>query len=131
MRRLQCVLTGVGNIGRTFLQMLPARETLLRERYGLELHIVGLADSSGTAYRASGYAPADVVALKQSRRGVAELEGGVAGGDPLALIRAGEVDVLLEATPTNVSHGEPGLSLVRSALQAGIPAVLASKGPLV
>lgn len=131
MRTLRCVLTGVGNIGRSFLEMLPAREALLRERYALELRIVGLADSSGTAYHEPGFASFDVVAMKQAGRGVVELEGGVPGGDPRGLLRAPDVDLLLEATPTNLRDGEPGLGIVRTALERGIPAVLASKGPLV
>jgi homoserine dehydrogenase len=44
---------------------------------------------------------------------------------------APRADLLLEATPTNLRDGQPGLDIVRAALRAGKHAVLASKGPLV
>ncbi|HRJ44037.1 MAG TPA: homoserine dehydrogenase, partial [Caldilineaceae bacterium] len=52
---------------------------------------------------------------------------------PLATFLAlpGFCDFLLEASPVNLSDGEPGLGYVRAALGAGISCVLANKGPLV
>lgn len=38
--------------------------------------------------------------------------------------------MLLEATPVNLATGQPGLDTVRIALQRGIHAILANKGPL-
>ena len=37
---------------------------------------------------------------------------------------------LLEATPVNLTDGEPGLSVVRAALTVGVHVVLANKAPL-
>jgi homoserine dehydrogenase len=50
--------------------------------------------------------------------------------DGLALLDAVPADVLLEATPVNLRHGQPGLDTTRAALRRGMPVVLANKGPL-
>lgn len=40
-------------------------------------------------------------------------------------------DVLVDATPTDLASGQPGLTYLRAALQAGMHGVALSKGPLV
>lgn len=131
MQTYRFILTGLGNIGRTFLDLLLSREDLLRERYGLALQAVGVADSSGVAYDPQGLDMAAIVALKRARRGVAELPQHRPDMDAVALARQAEAEFLLEATPTNLHDGQPGLDTVRTALQRGIHTVMASKGPLV
>jgi homoserine dehydrogenase len=104
----------------------------LAERYGLTLQAVGVADSSGAIYAPEGLDMAAVVALKQAWRSVVELASpGQWQGDALALVEQAEAEFLLEATPTNLVDGQPGLNIVRTALRRGMHAVLASKGPLV
>lgn len=132
MRTLRFLLTGLGNVGLPFLEMLQGREALLRERHGLELKPVGLADSGGAAVAPGGLSLQAVVEAKRARRSVASLPGvGRPGMSGLALVREVEADLLLEATPTNLKDAQPGLDIVREALRRGLPSVLASKGPLV
>lgn len=129
-REVQFILTGLGNIGRTLLEILAARRDAYRRRYGLSLRCVGVADSSGAAYDAAGLDMAAVAAAKRSGCGVAALPQftpGLSGAE----LAARPYDVLLEATPTNLRDGQPGLDIVRAALRTGKDAVLASKGPLV
>ncbi len=129
---LRYILTGLGNIGRTFLEVIEARRDWLRERYGLTLIPVGLADASGAAADPAGLDVGAVVALKRQGRSVGELPGvGRRGRSAQELLDGTEADLLLEATPTDRFNGEPGLGLVRAALRRGMHAVLASKGSLV
>ncbi|HEY0138570.1 MAG TPA: hypothetical protein VGB85_31015 [Nannocystis sp.] len=129
---IRFVLTGLGNIGRTLLEVLHSRTEVLRERHGVELRAVAVADASGVALDPRGLDIGAVVALKKQRLGVAMLPGvGRPGVDALELVRSVEADMLLEATPTNHHDGQPGLELVRTALARGLHCVLASKGPLV
>ncbi|NJN94248.1 MAG: hypothetical protein HC875_09235 [Anaerolineales bacterium] len=65
MKPYRFILTGLGNIGRTFLEMLLIQEQLLVERYGLALQAVGVADSSGAIYAPEGLDVAAVVAQKK------------------------------------------------------------------
>ncbi len=133
VRTIRFALTGLGNIGRTLLEVLHGRAAWLRAQHGLELRAVGVADSSGVLVAADGDGldMAAIVALKKQGRGVAALPGGQAGVDARTLVRRVEADMLLEATPTDIHHGQPGLDVVRAALARGMHCVLASKGPLV
>ena len=128
---LRFTLTGLGNIGRTLLEVLHSRTQWLRERHGVELRAVGLADASGAAFDPGGIDMGTVVALKKQGRGVASLPAiGRPSMSALELVRTAAADLLLEATPTNHVDGQPGLDLVRAALDRGMDCVLASKGPL-
>jgi homoserine dehydrogenase len=131
MRTYRLVLAGLGNVGRNFLKLLHWQAPLLRERHGAELVLVGAADSGGAALDPAGLEPYDLIAAKAAGRSVATLPGAERPGmTGLELIRAAEAEILLEATPVDLQSGEPGLSIVRTALRRGMHAVLANKGPL-
>ncbi len=133
MRTIRYVLIGLGNLGRRFCEVIVEKEALLRERYGLELMLVGAADSRGAAYDANRLDPARVAQIKQDGGSVADYPGvGRTGWDALALVQAVEADVLLEVSPVNLAQGaEPGLSCIRAAMQKGMHVVTPNKGPLV
>lgn len=131
-RIVRIVLVGVGNVGRGFLTLMEMKEGVLRERYGLQLALVGAADTSGVALASEGLDPAQLLELKAKGRGVAAYPGagrpGMAAAD--AVRRAG-ADVLLEASITNLEDGQPGLGCMEAALEQGMHVVTANKGPLV
>ena len=130
-RTIRFVVTGLGNIGRTLLEVLEARAGLLGEQ-GVTLRAVGVADSSGAAIDPEGLDVAAVVALKKRGAGVASLPRvGRVGLEARALMEMVAADLLFEATPTDCHKGQPGLDVVRAALARGVHCVLASKGPLV
>lgn len=132
MTTLRFILTGLGNVGRSFLEVLSSRQALLAARYGLVLQAVGVADSSGAAIDRSGLDLAAVIAHKRARGGVARLPAvGVAGVSAPELVDATAAELVLEATPSSHVDGMPGLEVARRALARGMHCVLASKGPLV
>jgi homoserine dehydrogenase len=125
------IMTGLGNVGRSFLEILLSHAELLRDRYGVAFTVVGAADSGGAAIDPAGLDVAAMLAAKQERRSVATLPRvGRPGMSGIELARSAEADLLLEATPVNLRDGQPGLDIVRAALGRGVPAVLANKGPL-
>ncbi len=126
------ILSGLGNVGRSFLHILQSQETLLRERYGVAFRVVGAADSGGAVISDAGLDIAAMIDAKQRRASVATLPGvGRAGMSGLELVKSVEADVLLEATPVNLQTGQPGLDTIRAVLERGVHAVLANKAPLV
>jgi len=132
IEQVRLVLIGVGNIGRRFLEILARKEDALRARYGLELVLVGVADSSGAALAVEGLDPLQVIQLKQEGRGVAAYPLlGRAGVGALELVQQAQADVLLEASPTNLQDGQPGLGCMEEALRRGMHVVTVNKGPLV
>ncbi|NNJ10014.1 homoserine dehydrogenase [Chloroflexales bacterium ZM16-3] len=125
------VLTGLGNIGRTFLEILISRGDSLRRRYGFDLRCVGVSDSSGVAYDPDGLDIAAIVALKRGGDRVSALPQHRPDLSSARMVEQAGAEFLLEATPTNLQDAQPGLDIVRAALRGGSHAVLASKGPLV
>lgn len=125
------ILTGVGSVGKDLLRTLLQNGRLLEQHYGLTLQLVGAADSGGLVANPNGLDMAALLAHKESGRSVSQFPGGQPGLPPTALFDLVEADLLLEATPTNLQDGQPGLDLVKMGLQKGMHTVLASKGPLV
>jgi homoserine dehydrogenase len=132
VEQVKLVLIGVGNIGRRFLEILARKGDALRARYSLELVLVGVADTSGAALAVEGLDPLQVLHLKQERQGVAAYPlFGRPGMRAVELVQQAQADVLLEASPTNLRDGQPGLGCMEEALQRRMHVVTSNKGPLV
>jgi len=130
-QRIRVALVGLGNVGRSFLQLTEEKAPLLAEQYGLDLSLTAAADSSGVVLEPDGINVAALRAHKAAGRGVATFAGAAPGMPAPVMAAAAEADLLLEASPVNLKTGQPGLDCVRAALARGLPAVLANKGPLV
>jgi homoserine dehydrogenase len=124
-------LIGLGYVNRSLLQILENKAERLRSQYGVVFRVVLVCDSSGVAVNSAGFDPAALRHFKASGGQVSQLPHFLSGRTPLDLLTERPCDLLFEATPVNLQTGEPGLSIVRTALQAGIGVVLANKGPLV
>jgi homoserine dehydrogenase len=124
-------LVGLGNVNRNFLRILEMKAERLASEYGLVFRIVALADSSGVAVSPSGFDPAATRQAKEMGTRVRDMAGYQPSMTPAELAATLECDLVLEASPVNLTDGEPGLSVTRHALQRGISVVLANKAPLV
>ena len=124
------IVAGLGNVGRNFAALLQSQSELLRQRYGIAFLLVGAADSRGAASDPRGLDLDALLSAKRAGQSVATLPNGQPGRSGFDLARTLEADVLLEATPVDLQHGQPGLDIVRAALGRGMAAVLANKGPL-
>jgi homoserine dehydrogenase len=129
---MRLLLIGVGNVGRRFLELLVRKRDTLRDRLGLELILVGVADTSGVAVCSTGLDPRQVVQFKTEGRGVAAYpRWGQPGVSALEMVQTTEADLLLEASPANLEDGQPGLICIEAALSRGMHVVTANKAPLV
>ena len=131
IRTVATALIGLGNVNRNFLRILEMKDAVLAQRYGLAFRIVAVADSSGVAVQPAGFDPAATRQFKAAGGRVCDLPGFVAGATPAEVLASLTCDLVLEASPVNLTTGEPGLSAVRAALQRGVTVVLANKAPLV
>ncbi len=132
MKTYRYFLAGLGNIGRSFLEIVSARERILAERYDLALKCVGVSDSSGSLTSPEGVDIPSVIRAKKARLSLASIRGTHVGADLASVYQdLGEsVDMLLDATPVNLEGGDPGYTLTKLALSRGFPVVTANKGPL-
>jgi homoserine dehydrogenase len=120
-------LIGLGNVGQSLLQLINEKKQLLKS-LGLDLSIVSVSDSKGTAKDKRGLSPADVLRYKTLEwRGFRKY---VKGYSALKAIGEIECDVTVELTPSTL-NGEPGLPNIKAALTAKKNVVTANKGPLV
>lgn len=130
VRIFRLALAGLGNVGSAVLRVLDERADDLRDRHGVEVRLVGVAELGGAAADPAGLDLAAVRRTVAGRRPVAGLPGGRAGLDPVGMLAEAGPDVLFEATPVDLVTGGAGLAAVRAALAAGCHVVLANKGPL-
>ncbi|HET90877.1 MAG TPA: homoserine dehydrogenase, partial [Chloroflexi bacterium] len=133
MQTVSFLLVGLGNLGRRLCQVLPQKQDHLRRRYGVQLRLVGAADSQGAAYDPMGLDVARIAELKAAGGTIAAYPTvGRRGWTAVDLVAVEEADLLLEASPVNLHQGaEPGLTCIRTALQRGMHVVTPNKGPLV
>jgi homoserine dehydrogenase len=129
------ILCGFGKVGQAFAQLLHERRMLLQSRYALGLDLVAVVDLGGTALAPRGLPmvpPAELLAHVQAG-GTVEGFGdfGIPGATGEAVIDSLEADLIVEATPMDLTTGEPGLRHMRAALRRGLHVVAVNKGPLV
>ena len=131
-QEIRYTLVGLGNIGRNLLDILIHRQAQIEADYDLTFTLVGAVDSSGAAVSNVGLDPVTVRDIKLAHRGVNTYPTyGKAGMTALEVVSSIEADILVDAAPTNLDDGEPGMSCMRTALKAGCHVVAADKGPLV
>ena len=128
--QIRTVLSGLGNINRSFLKILEMKEEHLERSLGLQFRIVGVADSSGSAASSNGFDPGELRAFKERGDRIADLPAGTTRSIT-DLVDGIEADLVLEASPVDLETGHPGLQVTRTALKRGMHVVLANKAPLV
>ncbi len=123
-RSFNLCLIGFGTVGRSLVALLERKASDLREQYGIAYQITGVAT------RRLGWlvAPEGFTADKLLNNDYAEAER-TAGLH--AWLTAAKADVLFEASSLNAETGEPAISYIRAALEAGAHAISANKGPVV
>jgi homoserine dehydrogenase len=129
---MRIVLVGFGVVSRSFAEIINSQAGSLTRDYGIRPRVVGIADSRGAAVTADGI---DLQAALKSKEATGTLEGlgeGVytEGRSALDVIKEVDCEVVVEATPSELTKGEPGLSHVRTAMKEGRHVICVNKGPL-
>ncbi len=126
MKRYRLCFLGFGNVGRALARLLVSKSNELRENYGIEWEINGVA-TRRMGWRASENA-IDGAKLLAGNNGNDETPA-VAGIDEwLALAKP---DIVFETTSLNPETGQPAIEHLKKALQARAHAITANKGPIV
>jgi len=123
---LNVIIVGFGFIGKETVRALYKKIDTIK-RLDEEFKVVGVSDSKGYIYNEKGLNLEKLINIERLSNYTAYNQGGSAE----ELIEERNVDLMVEATPTNIENGEPGLTFIRKALKRGIHVVTSNKGPLV
>lgn len=122
---------GFGNVGRALARLLLRKQAELSERYDIQFCVTGIATARhGMAIDPDGL---DLnVALQWVEAGESlHALSRLPLVDTLDFLYSVPADVLFENTPVNHENGEPAVSYLRVALERGMHAITANKGPVV
>ena len=138
MQNFNLALLGFGNVGRALVQLLMSKQAELRDRYGLEWKITGVATRRlGWQARPEGFTPAELLRgippAEQTRSDIQETAPNLRS--PMAeladWLAASRANVLFENISMNPHTGQPALDYARTALEHGVHVITANKGPVV
>ncbi|MDP6459505.1 MAG: homoserine dehydrogenase [Candidatus Hydrothermarchaeota archaeon] len=122
-------IIGFGNIGQGFAEILIRKNELLRKSYALELKVVSITDITGTAVDEKGLDLSKALEVMKKGKGLLGYPG-AKKMNGLEAIETVDADVVVEATPTKIIDGEPGLGHMLLAMEKGRHVVTSNKGPL-
>jgi len=124
---MKVLIIGFGFIGRDLARVFEEKLALIKQ-IDKDFRVIGVSNSRGYVYDKGGldlWKLLKVGELSEYRKGYRS------GGSSAELIEKSAADLVVEATPTNIKDGEPGLSFMRIALSRSIHVVTPNKGPLV
>lgn len=125
MKQYNLAFIGFGNVGRALARLLVMKSTELREVYGIEWRITGVASRSrGWLTNPEGFTPAELA--NASFGETASRSDGLAGW-----LQQAKADVVFETTSLNHETGQPAIEYLTAVLKSGAHAVTANKGAVV
>ncbi|PWB55573.1 MAG: homoserine dehydrogenase [Candidatus Methanoperedenaceae archaeon] len=124
MKTVKISIIGFGAVGQGVARSILSKREYLKKQ-GIDLRVVGISDSKGSEINTEGIDIENALLRKKQKGSVA-----VGTRSALDIIADVEHDIVVEATPTNINNGEPGLGNMRLALKSGKHIVTSNKGPL-
>ncbi len=129
MSHYRLAFLGFGNVGRALARLLLRKQAEI----GLTFTVTGIATGRhGAAIDPAGLDLDRALALVESGGSLDELHRlSTPVTDGVDFVRRSGADVLFENTPVNYETGQPAVDHLRTALELGMHAITANKGPVV
>ena len=138
MPNYNLALLGFGNVGRALARLLRRKEAELQSRYDISFCVTGIATGRhGAAINPAGLdyiRAAELIEAGESLAALSKISNNKSPDllwDNLDFLRACGADVLFENTPVNHATGQPAIDHLHLALELGMHAITANKGPVV
>jgi homoserine dehydrogenase len=126
MKQYNLCFLGFGNVGRALARLLAAKSAELRDQYGIDFRITGVASRRiGWLAATDGF---DVATLLTNSP---TAEAASAANDINDWLSAARPDVVFETTSLNPETGQPSVDYLRAVLNFGAHAISANKGAVV
>lgn len=125
-------LIGFGNVARSLARLLIRKQDLLKGQ-GITFSFTGISTGShGFAANPDGLDIQKALELVESGKDISSLNSHPSPmTDSLSVIQHSQADVMFENSPVNTQTGQPALDHIRAALNLGMHAITANKGPVV
>jgi homoserine dehydrogenase len=133
MARYNLALLGFGNVGRAFARLLLSKRSEMLSQYNITCQVTGIYTARhGAAIHPAGLdLEQALTAIEISGGSLQDLSSQPQPQDAIDFIQRCQGDVLFETSPVNYQSGEPAVTYLKNALQRGMHAVTANKGPVV
>ena len=123
---------GFGNVGQALANLLLTKQDELRSRYGVTFSATGIATGRhGIAVDPAGLDLVKALSLVKSNKSLSDLSILPLPSSPLEMLQQSRAQVLFENSPVNYQTGQPAVDHLRTALELGMHAITANKGPVV
>ena len=124
-------LLGFGNVGQALVELLLEKKDDLIDKPGIGFRLVGIGSGThGLAIDPRGLPIQKVLDAYRAGTSLDEFSS-FPVSDSTAFIEKCGADALVETTPVDYQTGEPAITYLRQALDKGIHAITANKGPVV
>ncbi|MFX0135178.1 MAG: homoserine dehydrogenase, partial [Candidatus Hodarchaeota archaeon] len=123
---LKICLIGKGNVGTSFLQLLKDKEDDLKNKYNLNYIIVAIFEHDGALIKEDGI---NIETLMEKGENFRELPHWINNAKVIDYLSKLNLNLCIEATPTNHKTGEPALSYIIEALNSKLDVITSNKAP--
>lgn len=132
MEEKKIVFIGFGNVAQSLARLLEVKQEVLKTHYGFLTRAVGIATGHhGMALDPAGLNTEMATELIAAGNSLDALNKGTMPASIIELIQSSQADVLFENSPVDVLSGQPAVDHLRTALECGMHAITANKGPVV
>lgn len=132
MKQCNLCFLGFGNVGRALARLLAAKSVELRELYGIEFRVTGVASRRigwlSLSHGTDGKNAFDVAELLSKPLAS---ENAWSSNSVTDWLQASKPDIVFETTSLDPDSGQPAIDYLRAVLQSGAHAITANKGVLV
>jgi homoserine dehydrogenase len=132
MKQISLAMVGFGNVGQAFARLLLQKEKELADKFGLNFIVTGIITGRHGAAVASGGVnltrALEIIARGQSLDFLSEMPAPTRTTD---FLFSSSAEALIETSPVNHHTGQPAIDHIKAAIDKGMHAITANKGPVV
>ena len=126
MKHYNLCFLGFGNVGRALARLFVVKSAELRELYGIEWRVTGVASR-----RIGWLSNTDGFKVETLLGGETMQPNTLRSNEISEWLAKAQPGAVLETTSLNVETGQPAIDYLRAALQSGAHAITANKGTVV
>lgn len=131
-QQVTLAMVGFGNVGRAFARLLLRKQPELLKQFGWQVIVTGIVTGRhGAAINPGGINLNHALELSERGQSLNVLSAQPVPQNTLEFLYASSAEVMIETSPVNHLTGQPAIDHIKAALQKGMHAITANKGPVV